>query len=510
MKIQIAENVKRFRVARGFTQNDLATLLSVSTQAVSRWENGQAFPDITFLPLLAKYLEVSIDELMGLEGQQKINLKKELYERKLASIYDEAENAENELRIIDIYEELGHSDPFYLPGYFQRLMCTKNSEKFKIYISEDRIVKARQMIRERMRMSTLREKVQLLNTVASWEDEDKLELWADEYELPEYMRTNFWGELLHHRYAKEKSIDKLNCQNQTILYEHIKNLIYYLTDSVSGCINERHKEFHDLQRYRVALDTLELYSTRVDDIFIFSRIMTEVRYAEALLINGHDEESLKIFSLAKEHLLILDHLPDGSTLNGSVSVLNTVHIIINPDNKFMKCVANIGGYNKNPLYDRIRNDERFIAFSASVNAFFPKGACRSFVLASDEPCMDSTWEMLLNKAKQEADALSDGGVVVMLTAKGNIYPIVFKDTRSSSDAEGVIKFFVELKKSNDTKLERLVYIWHDGGIDLPSYAFREALLKVDRTNFSAKMLLQGLQSYIVKTIQATMPKGYKC
>ena len=52
------------------TQSELAVLLSVSPQAVSRWENGQAFPDITLLPLLAKYLNVSIDELMGLEASK--------------------------------------------------------------------------------------------------------------------------------------------------------------------------------------------------------------------------------------------------------------------------------------------------------------------------------------------------------------------------------------------------------------------------------------------------------
>jgi transcriptional regulator with XRE-family HTH domain len=70
MKNIIGENIRRYRAARGFTQNELAILLSVSPQAVSRWENGQAFPDISMLTPIAKFLNVSIDELMGTEVQR--------------------------------------------------------------------------------------------------------------------------------------------------------------------------------------------------------------------------------------------------------------------------------------------------------------------------------------------------------------------------------------------------------------------------------------------------------
>ena len=85
MKIQIAENIKKFRVASGYTQSELAILLSVTPQAVSRWEKGQALPDITFLPLLAKYLNVTIDEIMGSEGQRSKCLKKEVLKLEVES-----------------------------------------------------------------------------------------------------------------------------------------------------------------------------------------------------------------------------------------------------------------------------------------------------------------------------------------------------------------------------------------------------------------------------------------
>ena len=130
MKIQIAENIKKFRVASGYTQSELAILLSVTPQAVSRWENGQALPDITLLPLLAKYLNVSIDVMVGVGEQKGKSLEKELRERKQLIIEDENEKRQNQHRIFEIYEELAHTKIFYLIGYFQYLMRIKHDENY--------------------------------------------------------------------------------------------------------------------------------------------------------------------------------------------------------------------------------------------------------------------------------------------------------------------------------------------------------------------------------------------
>ena len=53
------------RKALGLTQQALAEKLKVSFQAVSKWENGTSYPDITLLPVLAAVLRVSADSLLG-------------------------------------------------------------------------------------------------------------------------------------------------------------------------------------------------------------------------------------------------------------------------------------------------------------------------------------------------------------------------------------------------------------------------------------------------------------
>lgn len=60
----IGKTIAALRKQKGFTQLELAKKLSVSDKAVSKWENGQGYPDITVLPLLAATFGVSIDYLM--------------------------------------------------------------------------------------------------------------------------------------------------------------------------------------------------------------------------------------------------------------------------------------------------------------------------------------------------------------------------------------------------------------------------------------------------------------
>ena len=61
------ENILRLRKESGMTQDEQAKKLGVTFQAVSKWENDQAYPDITLLPVLADLYDVSIDSLLNHE-----------------------------------------------------------------------------------------------------------------------------------------------------------------------------------------------------------------------------------------------------------------------------------------------------------------------------------------------------------------------------------------------------------------------------------------------------------
>lgn len=71
MKMTIGTNIKRLRTAKDITQEQLSVAMNVSCAAVSKWERGETYPDITLLQPLAYYFGVTLDELMGYD-QEKI------------------------------------------------------------------------------------------------------------------------------------------------------------------------------------------------------------------------------------------------------------------------------------------------------------------------------------------------------------------------------------------------------------------------------------------------------
>ncbi len=70
MKLKLNERIRALRRKSGRTQEELAGILGVSPQAVSRWESAAGYPDTETLPRLANCFGVSLDELFGYEGDR--------------------------------------------------------------------------------------------------------------------------------------------------------------------------------------------------------------------------------------------------------------------------------------------------------------------------------------------------------------------------------------------------------------------------------------------------------
>ena len=82
MELMIGEKLKKLRRSRDLTQEEVATHIGISYQSISKWERGDGYPDITMLPTLANYFEVSVDELIGMERKNNLRYKSRVLEFK--------------------------------------------------------------------------------------------------------------------------------------------------------------------------------------------------------------------------------------------------------------------------------------------------------------------------------------------------------------------------------------------------------------------------------------------
>ena len=86
MNIYFADKLKSLRVDKKVSQEKLAQYLNVSFQAVSKWETGNSYPDITLLPDIARFFGVSVDELLCVEKIDEKRLFDE-YSEKAADLF---------------------------------------------------------------------------------------------------------------------------------------------------------------------------------------------------------------------------------------------------------------------------------------------------------------------------------------------------------------------------------------------------------------------------------------
>ena len=89
MKV-LSDNLKRFRLSKSMTQEQVATELSISVQTVSRWECGVTLPDATMLPEIARMYAVTIDDLYRENSTAYRN-----YAQRLASVYETSRDPED-------------------------------------------------------------------------------------------------------------------------------------------------------------------------------------------------------------------------------------------------------------------------------------------------------------------------------------------------------------------------------------------------------------------------------
>ena len=100
----LAENLKKYRIKKNLTQEELADLLGLTPQSISKWERAESYPDITLLPALANVFETSIDLLLGMDTiraeQTRYNIHSKATDLQRADDYADAEKVYRDALLI--------------------------------------------------------------------------------------------------------------------------------------------------------------------------------------------------------------------------------------------------------------------------------------------------------------------------------------------------------------------------------------------------------------------------
>ena len=94
MEINLKEKLRSLRQQKNITQEALANHLGITPQSVGKWERGEGYPDITLLPKIAFYFDVTVDELLCVD-QVRVEEAITKYKRQAAIFQNNGENDNN-------------------------------------------------------------------------------------------------------------------------------------------------------------------------------------------------------------------------------------------------------------------------------------------------------------------------------------------------------------------------------------------------------------------------------
>lgn len=126
MQVNLGEKIKQLRKRDGRTQEELAKALSVTNQAVSRWEANGGFPDMTLIPSIANYFHITIDELFGYDGARE-QRKNEILKKAEEETRSDGDNSEIICFLRDAAREFpSDADILYRLGHTLAIQLAQN------------------------------------------------------------------------------------------------------------------------------------------------------------------------------------------------------------------------------------------------------------------------------------------------------------------------------------------------------------------------------------------------
>lgn len=139
MKNHLGANIKCFRKNKGFTQEELAGMLGVTPQAVSRWESEAGLPDVSMIVPIAQALNITTDALLGYQVQNHDDRITEQVFTKMKELEDVEHPGQSALAVCEYLAEEANKNPM---NYDIVLKYVQQVAGLSYYIDMERLLDA--------------------------------------------------------------------------------------------------------------------------------------------------------------------------------------------------------------------------------------------------------------------------------------------------------------------------------------------------------------------------------
>ena len=288
MKLKLGENLRRLRKEKDLTQEQFAESIGVSFQAVSRWENGTAYPDMELLPSLSAFFDISVDALIGCPEEEKARQAEEL----LTALEKAAFAGESE-RVIPLIREIrrDHLDSPKLWRFWPQ------SPQSKACFCQPKVLQEVRLTAEKI-LDINRDtdsRTDAIFNMAMLEDDEHIDSFLSRYATAEDLSKET---LLRGRYASRGEWEKYARAQQQRLFGQINDLM------ANWCV-EREPDAPEMMLYMntAQLQLLHNVNTQAPDkthpisangevdIFAYQRLQLGMERACYLAAVGETEET---------------------------------------------------------------------------------------------------------------------------------------------------------------------------------------------------------------------------
>ena len=365
-KIRIGEKIRLLRKKNDVTQDRLAERLGVTPQAVSRWESGVCYPDMNYLPAIADYFSVSMDELLCYTGTRKA--------AKVAEYLEEAERLLDRDRVTDALELL-RSAMAEVPSDFSLMLETAGVLSLYAGLITESGAGERA---EAAISAALTEAVSLCRRILedctddALRDETKKTL-CDIYahQLDDLPRAEEIADQLHGMSVSREIIRATMLTGDLAFHQAQKNLILF-ADNIwwhlynLACVPDiAGDRYTTSEQIAILRKGIELFEVVFDDtpLFYADRLANSYRQLAMLYLTaGHTAEALEAFERMADYAVAFDERPDTATYTSVI--INRVPYDKTEDTEakgLSKCARLLRGRFAARIWAPIRGTERFKA-----------------------------------------------------------------------------------------------------------------------------------------------------